>query len=410
MHRRSRVGLLALAFATLAFARPVGTAGPPTRRSLDSRERDAVLSLLTAVDLAQDVDAKSDAGLAWDSHVLKAGDEVAYVPFRLTLSGVADGFTSTAMYVRVVSRRDGVRVSEERSFLREWVLHGGGAVPRRAETVYVGPGEFPVGLAAGSTRPSVSGPGAASAALALQERQYEKQRTAAAEAKTKQEAGQRDPLIFPFEEYYFYELKTSRAGEPRSVERALSLPPGEYDVFVALVDRGRLKTSSPTILKRTITVPDFWNDRLALSSLILSKDVHPLKAPLAAPQQAEHPYALGQTEVVPVLTPSFSTDDALSVVFQVCNYGAPDSDLTLEYTFYRTDPTRRLFNRTEPQQYADADLPPPGMWSTQAFAMQTVPLLPFPPGAYELEITARDRLTRATAKETVAFTVVSGVR
>ena len=30
--------------------------------------------------------------------------------------------------------------------------------------------------------------------------------------------------------------------------------------------------------------------------------------------------------------------------------------------------------------------------------MQTVPLQPFPPGQYELEVTARDRLTRAVAK------------
>lgn len=164
------------------------------------------------------------------------------------------------------------------------------------------------------------------------------------------------------------------------------------------------------ILKRTITVPDFWNDRLALSSLILAKDVRPLKAPLAGPQQIEHPYPLGQTEVVPVRTPSFTTDDVLSVVFQMCNYGAPDADLTAECNFYRTDGTRRLFNRSDPQQYADADLPPPGAWTTQAFAMQTVPLQPFPPGRYELEVSVRDRLTRSTAKETVAFTVVSGVR
>jgi hypothetical protein len=39
-----------------------------------------------------------------------------------------------------------------------------------------------------------------------------------------------------------------------------------------------------------------------------------------------------------------------------------------------------------------------------------VPLSPFPSGQYELEVMVRDRLTRATAKATVAFTVTSGVR
>ena len=92
------------------------------------------------------------------------------------------------------------------------------------------------------------------------------------------------------------------------------------------------------------------------------------------------------------------------------NYGSPDSDLTAEYAFYRTDGARRLFNRTSPQFFADADLPAPGAWDTSAFATAAVPLQPFPPGEYELEVSVRDRLTRATAKQTVAFTVASGVR
>jgi hypothetical protein len=224
------------------------------------------------------------------------------------------------------------------------------------------------------------------------------------------ETKERDPYLYPFEEYYFVDLKSPRAADPRVIERALSLPPGEYDLFIGLVDRAKLKTSSPLIVKRTVTVPNFWNDQLALSSLILVSDVHALKAAFAVPQQVEHPYALGRTEIVPVVTSSFTPSEAISVVFQMCNYGAPDADLTADYTFYRTDGTRRLFNRTDSQQYADADLPPASAWTTQAFAMQTVALQTFPPGEYELEVSVRDRLTRATAKATVAFTVASGLR
>ena len=92
-----------------------------------------------------------------------------------------------------------------------------------------------------------------------------------------------------------------------------SLPSGEYDIFVGLLERGGAPPSSPAILKRTLIVPDFWNDRLALSSLILAKAVTPLKARLPPAQQSEHPCTLGQTEVVPVAAPSFRTDEALSV-------------------------------------------------------------------------------------------------
>jgi hypothetical protein len=181
-------------------------------------------------------------------------------------------------------------------------------------------------------------------------------------------------------------------------------------VYVGIIDRARIKTSSAAILHRTVTVPDFWSDQLTLSSLILAKDVRSLKAAFAAAQQAEHPYAFGAAEVIPSRGALFTTDEALTVVFQMCNYGAPDSDLAANYTFYRVDGDRRLFNRTDPQLYSDADLPPAGAWESQAFASQTVPLQPFPPGRYELEVQVRDRLTRASAKATVAFTVASGLR
>src|SRR5262249_24638283 len=153
--------------------------------------------------------------------------------------------------------------------------------------------------------------------------------------------------------------------------------PGEFDVFAAIVDRSRVKTSSPVILRQTVTVPDFWRDELALSSLILAKDVRTLKSPFSGRQQIEHPYAFGMSEVVPVAAPSFTTDEALTVVFQMSNYGAADADLTAEYLFFRVDGARRPFNRTEPQHFSDDDLPPPGAWETQAFTMQTVPLPPF---------------------------------
>ncbi len=140
--------------------------------------------------------------------------------------------------------------------------------------------------------------------------------------------------------------------------------------------------------------------------------MHALNAAFPPAQQAEHAYAFGQAEIVPAWgRPRFRPDEALSVVFQACNYGAPDSDLVAEYNFYRvTNDARRLFNHTDPQQYDDASLPPTSPWSSQAFLTQAVPLARFQPGAYELEIVITDRRTRATAKGTVAFTVVPGVR
>src|SRR5258705_1799792 len=153
MFSRPLVVLLALSLGSLASGRDAGAAGPPKRKPLGPKEREAILALVKAVDRAQATDVLSDVGVTWANHVLKAGNETAYVPFRLTLGG-AD-FKAPAMYVRAVSRRDGMRAADEHSFLRDWLLHGGGDVmPRTPETVYVGAGEMPIGgLAVTSRRP-----------------------------------------------------------------------------------------------------------------------------------------------------------------------------------------------------------------------------------------------------------------
>ena len=101
-----------------------------------------------------------------------------------------------------------------------------------------------------------------------------------------------------------------------------------------------------------------------------------------------------------------NSNDVLSVVFQIFDYGAPDADLSIEYAFYeRVDGARRLFNRTPTQELTDDDLPPVSPWETQAFTSQSLALRPFPPGDYELEVTVRDRLTRGIARQSVAFSV-----
>jgi len=405
--RTLRALALTIAIVWSAAAGAVEGADSPRRQPLDASQLAAITALIHAIDVAQEADIDADEALGWNNHILKATDQTAYVPFMVTLAAPADTFKAAAMYVRAVSRHDGARTSEEHSGLRDWLARGGDAPPPRLETMFIGPGEMPIGgPAAGSSRRSVQAPAEASAILNLQQREYEKQKAAAEAAKKRAETRERDPYLFPFEEYYFFDLKASRGSDLRLIERALALPPGEYDIYVALIDRGRLKTSSPAILRRTISVPDYWDDRLALSSLILVSGINTLKAPLPRERQAERPYTFGHAEVVPVTSHAFRTGDVLSVVFQICNYGAPDADLTAEYNFFQqVDGTRRLFNRTTPQHMTDADLPPPAPWETQAFTSQSVPLRSFPPGEYELEVIVRDRLTRAIAKQSVAFTV-----
>lgn len=81
MRSRCLVGLFVLAVAALAWVDPLGAADPPKRKPLGPNEREAVLALIKAVDLAQASDAASDPALAWDHHILKSGNYTGYVPF-----------------------------------------------------------------------------------------------------------------------------------------------------------------------------------------------------------------------------------------------------------------------------------------------------------------------------------------
>jgi hypothetical protein len=405
MRSRSVGALICVACLAGVYVRTATAADPPARKLLGIDERNAVLSLIKAVDVAQDTDVTANDRVAWDGHVLRSGNQTGYLPFRLTLD-LLERPKSAVVYVRAVTRHDGMRSRDERSTARDWLLRGNN-LPQRIETVYVGTGELPVGgPASNSTRQSVSSANQALTVLALQHRELERQRTAADAAKKKSEPAQRDPARLPFEDYYVADVTSARGVDRPVLERALALPPGEYDVYVGLLDRNRLKTSSPVIVRQTVTVPDFWNDEIALSSLILASDIRVLGASPSAKQQVEHPYTFGRAEIIPVAAPAFSSDDALSVVYQVCNYGAPDADLQADYNFYRVDtPTRVLFNRTPSQHFGDEDLPPPAPWESVAFLTQTVSLKTFPPGKYELEVSVRDRLTRHSVSRSVSFTV-----
>src|SRR5262249_48996188 len=209
------------------------------------------------------------------------------------------------------------------------------------------------GPASTSIRPTTQAAAEASARLALQERMFERER-AADERKAPNEAKEHDPFRFPFEDYY-------AIGAAPPFERALALPAGEYGLFIALA-RGSGKDASPLVSRQTLTIPDFWGDELSLSSLILASDVRTLASPLSKKDQAAQPYTFGYAQVV-VHAPAFAPGDVLSIVYQICNYGAPESDLTADYVFYRVDGGRRLFNRTQPQQLTDADLPrQPNVW------------------------------------------------
>ena len=386
---------LAAIVVAAAVSESVRAAGRP---ALGPKEQAAVIALLDAVDVAQREGTDADARILWDTHVLKSAAHKAYIPFTISLDGLTDSFERGAVYVRAVAKGTSI---EQHSELRAWIRSGQSPM-HIGESVSVNAGEMPVGgPGVMSSRRSTQQAAESSAVLELQRRTIEKEREQA-----EKRAAERDPALFAYEEYYFFDQKSFHDRSHRVFSRAIALPPGEYDFYVGILDRAAKKTDRPILLERRVMVPDFWNDDLRLSTLILATDMQLLAAPLVSKQQGEQPYTFGRAALAPTLTQIFSPGDVLTIVYQICNYAAPDAALTANYQFYRVDAERRLFNGTPPQILGDEDLPPPAPWETQAFAMQVVPLARFPSGTYELEVTVSDRVLRGTAKGVARFRVV----
>jgi hypothetical protein len=238
-----------------------------------------------------------------------------------------------------------------------------------------------------------------------------------ADAAKEKEKKKKDAPLYAFEDIHFIQPRPPEPGQLHRISRAFAVVAGEYDVYVAIRERPNATNtaggSAPktTVLKESMTVPNFWSSELATSTVIVAERVSPLSEPPSAERQAEHPYTLGTTEIVPALDATLTKKDDLSVLFLIYNPGlGPDKrpDLTVEYTFHRKEgESEKRFNRTEPQTFNSTTLPPQFDLAAghQLVAGQSIPLASFPEGNYRLEIMVADKITGKSLTRNVAFTV-----
>jgi hypothetical protein len=213
------------------------------------------------------------------------------------------------------------------------------------------------------------------------------------------------------------------ATEPYRISRAFAVPAGEYDVYITLRERlpvdAKDREKTPTkagVLKQTITVPNFWSEDLATSTIIVAEKVEALSAPLTPREQIEQPYTMGTTQIVPARTNTFSKKSELSLVFLIYNtvFGADKKpDVSVEYSFYQLVAAEangeKFFNKTNPQVFSSKTLPPqfdPAL-GHQLVAGQSLPLGSFPEGQYRLEIKVTDKLSGKTVTHNVKFVVTA---
>jgi len=219
---------------------------------------------------------------------------------------------------------------------------------------------------------------------------------------------------------YAYEdvsyLMTAGQTAPMRVNRSFTVPAGVYDVYVAAKEPTSTQKNAPapkaSVIKQTVTVPDFWNMELTTSSVIVASRIDPLPAPLTPQQQIERPYALGGFEIVPVTDlkmPKKSELQTFMIIYNPKTDSMNKPDVLVEYNFYQkaAGAPEKFFNKTSPQNLNAQTLPPQFDVTAghQLQAGQGVPLSSFPEGDYRLEIKVTDKIASKSLTRDINFSV-----
>jgi hypothetical protein len=353
----NRRGVVALSM-TVALAWSVALVA---QKKDDKKQSDAqkkeIQDIVRIVDgLAAGQPAPNDLGLSWvHEDFLKATGNKEYIPFTVTYDAAKATGPSVSLYWRVVAK---------------------------------------------------DAPGTASVAVP------------AAGKKDDKKDDKKAPPKYAYEDLNMVTVAPAQSG-PARVSRAFTVSGGTYDVYVLLKEATSQQKNAPppkmSLIKQTITVPDFWSADLSTSSVIIAQRIEPLNAPLSPNEQVERPYALGMMEIVPAFELKFNKKSELSTFMLIYNPKTDamnKPDVTVEYNFYvkPSGAPEKFFNKTNPQALNASTLPP-AFDMTLGHQLQTgqaVPLASFPDGEYRLEIKVTDKLANKSLTRDISFTVTAG--
>ena len=247
------------------------------------------------------------------------------------------------------------------------------------------------------------------------EKGHEKAREKRTEQKTRLVA--EEGPSYPYQQIEALDLKPAAPGQPIRIVRGMALQPGSYDFYAVVRERAAspppggapdpaLKMS---VLKLPLEVPDYSNGEFSTSTIILADRVEQLQAPVPPSEQADHPYAFGQTQIVVSPDRRFKKSQELVVLLQIYNPAlSADKKFNLEatYTFFQEGAGgEKRFNATEPQELTTDTMAGSDLSKTSIQAGQAIPLESFPEGSYRLEIKVTDKLSSKVVTQSAAFSV-----
>jgi hypothetical protein len=231
---------------------------------------------------------------------------------------------------------------------------------------------------------------------------------------------------YAYEDISFAAVPAGQA--PLRISRSFTVSAGNYDVIVVAKEPtpDKAPKNAPpakmSVVKQTVSVPEFWNADLNTSSVLVTERIDPLPAPLTPEQQADRPYAMGTMELLPKFDMKFTKKSEIQTFMLIYNPQtdkANKPDVTVEYNFCQIaagnepkpgEPCKageKFFNKTNPQNLNAQTLPPVFDMAAghQLQTGQAVPLASFPEGQYRLEIKVTDKISNKSLTRDVNFTI-----
>ena len=176
-------------------------------------------------------------------------------------------------------------------------------------------------------------------------------------------------------------------------QEAIPLHPGRYKLSLVLKDNLNGHMGSMEI---GVMVPEYAENKLANSSLILAD----LIQPLPTSQVGTGPFVIGGTKVRPSVNQTFTRDQKLGIYMQVYNLGLDAKthkpSLDVEYDLLK-DGKSLLAQAEDPAKLKEA--------SQQITLEKQMPLSVLQPGKYTMQIKVTDKINKQTLSPSATFEV-----
>jgi len=190
------------------------------------------------------------------------------------------------------------------------------------------------------------------------------------------------------------EKEISREGDSYITYANLPVTAGSFDLFVGFYTEDH---SCYAIKAKKITVPDYWGEGLAVSSLLASPQVEEGKVPQKSDYDAFH---VGRYKLNPYFSQEYTKEQTLNVFYYIYNLSRDAEENSVFTIRYALSVGGNRYNM-EPQQRQQKTKEGDALVEGTRFPISALPAA----GKYELIVTVTDDLNGKSAEERLEFII-----